>query len=486
MDSATMGEDLGIKFRSLFVPLSIAVVGASATGITAGNRFIRTLKEAAYPGQVFPIHPSASEIEGFRVYPSIEETPSAVDYAYLTVPAEKVESILDVTPGKIGFAQIMASGSPDMLPGWEDRLRHLSRKTGVRLIGPNCMGTHSPLGGYTFIEGARLVPGKIGIACQSGGLGMDILLRGQNLGLSFSGLVTLGNSIDVEPTDLFEYYLSDPVTHTIGFYVEDIKDGRRFFELARRNCGRKPVVLLVGGLSALGQKAASSHTGAMGGSRQAWEALARQTGALLTTTLDAFLDALQLCSWLHPQTGDVQPTITLCGNGGGTSVLAADALEAAGFGLAMPNAEARQSYATIEIPPGASLENPIDLPASVLKEDDGRLIGKILDIDLRCVAPYATIIHLNLTVLLGYRHIEGFLPNLMQAITHQQDDRIANHKLLVLRSDRREEVDHWRRQIRQMATDRGIPTFDEIPQAVDALKKYRDYERFLTKRRLIG
>lgn len=471
-------------FRPLFTPESIAVVGASTKGTSAGSRFIRSLKAAGYSGRIYAIHPKADVIEGIPAFSRIADIPGVVDYAYLTVPAERVENILaGAGRRKLRFAQVMATNENGSGAAWEMTLLRLAREMGTRLIGPNCMGSHSPRGGYTFIEGASLRQGRIGIACQSGGLGMDILLRGQNLGLSYSGLVTLGNSIDVQPSDLFEYYLADPGTDVIGMYMEDVKDGRRFLDLARRNRGRKPVVLMVGGLSKAGQKAAASHTGAMGGHRHAWEALARQTGAILTPNLDAFLDALQLCSLLRPKLEAHEPTVTLLGNGGGTSVLATDALDAAGFALAELKPQAREAYAEIEMPPGASLENPMDVPASVLKEEEGRLLARLLEVDRKLTSPYATLVHLNLPVLMAYRHVKNLLPNLVQSMLSgvPQNDK-SSHTLLILRSDRSDEADDWRRRMRTVALQHRIPTFDELPQAITALQAYRTYERFLATR----
>lgn len=469
-------EDIRRAFRPLIEPRAIAVAGASARGVSAGNRFIRLLHETGFAGSVYPIHPTADTIEGLAAYPDLGVTPEPVDYAYLTVPAERVADVLGKAAGRLGFAQVMASTDPARQAAWEEELRSLAAQGGFRLLGPNCMGTHSPRGRFTFMEGASTEPGAVGIACQSGGLGMDILRRGQNLGLRFSGLVTIGNSIDLDPSDLLEFYLADPDTRVVGLYIEDVKDGQRFQKLLRRNHGRKPVVLLVGGITGLGRAAAASHTGAMGGSAQAWQALARQCGAVLTETLDGFLDMLQLCLWLTPRSAAATAGVTLFGNGGGASVLATDALDRAGFELAAPTTEARREFARIDLPPGASLANPIDLPASVLKQEDGRVTARILDINSRFIAPYATIVHLNLPVIMGYRHLPDFLPNLMDAVFGSGG---AANRILVLRSDRSEEVDAWRRTIRAAAAERGVPSFDEIPQAVQALAAFRDFEATL-------
>jgi acyl-CoA synthetase (NDP forming) len=473
-------SDVCRTFAPLFAPRSIAVIGASASTTTAGNRFLRLLRETGFAGQVYPIHPTAPEIEGHTAYASLAHTPETVDYAYLTVPAERVEGVLRAGAGRLRFAQVMASTDPALMPAWQDRLREIAQEGGFRVIGPNCMGTHAPRGRFTFMEGADCTPGAVGIVSQSGGLGMDILRRGQTLGLRFSGLVTMGNSADLGPSDLLEFYLNDPETRVIGLYVEDVKDGRRFQRLLRANRGRKPVVLLAGGITAQGQEAAASHTGALAGSPQAWRALARQTGALLTETLDTFLAMLSMCLWLRPGGPGPDAGITLFGNGGGASVLATDTLERAGLALARPDAAARAAFDAIILPPGASLANPIDLPASVLRQEDGRLTARILDVNDRLVAPYATIVHLNLPVILGYRHVPDFLSNLLDAVMGEAvaAATTGGHRLLVLRSDRSDEADAWRRTFRAAAAARNVPSFDEIPEAIAALAAYQEYECF--------
>lgn len=468
--------DVCQAFAPLFSPQTIAVVGASGTGTTSGNRFLRLLAQTGFEGRVYPIHPSAAEIEGHKAFASLADVPEPIDYAYLTIPADRVEQVLQQGAGRLRFAQVMASTEPELMPGWEARLGALAQQGGFRLIGPNCMGTHAPRGRFTFMEGAACTPGAVGIVSQSGGLGMDILRRGQTLGLRFSGLVTVGNCADLDPSDLLEFYLADPETRVIGLYVEDVKDGVRFQRLLRANQGRKPVVLLAGGITGQGQAAAASHTGALAGSPEAWRALARQSGAVLTETLDMFLAMLGMCLWLRPGGLSTEAGVTLFGNGGGASVLATDTLERAGLYLARPNAEARAAFDSIALPPGASLANPIDLPASVLRQEDGRVTARILEVNEQLVAPYATIVHLNLPVIMGYRHVPDFLPNLLDAVFGGAGT--GGHRLLVLRSDRSEEVDAWRRIFRAEAAARSVPSFDEIPEAIFALSAFREYECF--------
>ncbi len=470
-------------FRPLFEPRTIAVAGASAKEISAGNRFIRCLRDSGYKGTIYPIHPTGETIEGLPAFKSIAATPTSVDYAYLTLPARQVAGVFDGARGRLKFAQVMSSAAPDVERDWEQQLIARAGAGGFRVIGPNCMGTHTPRGRMTFMEGVGVEQGPIGIACQSGGLSMDILRRGQALGLRFSGVVSLGNSLDIGTADLLEFYLADSMTNVVGLYVEDVKDGPRFRELVRRNGGRKPIVLLVGGATTLGQKAAASHTGAIGSTSRAWDALARQSGLIMSQTLNGFLDALQLCCWLKPKRLSDPAKVILFGNGGGSSVLATDAIARAKLDLAILPDEALAECKDLRLPPGASLVNPIDIPASVLQQEQGRIAARILDIARRHARPHALIVHLNLAVILNYRHVPDFMANLIEVLLGRVDEADTRaHLLLVLRSDGSEEVDAWKRKFRTAAAAAGVATFDEIPQAVEALAAFSRYERFLSRR----
>ena len=153
--------------------------------------------------------------------------------------------------GRCRIAQVISSGFGEVEEGkdLEEALVTKARAAGVRVIGPNCLGTYSPRGGLTFPVGAPTEVGSIGVIAQSGGLSTDIIKRGQWRGLRFSGLVTIGNSADVKPHELVDYYLEDPQTKAIGLYVEDIKEGRAFFNLLRSDKATKPIVILKGGRS---------------------------------------------------------------------------------------------------------------------------------------------------------------------------------------------------------------------------------------------
>lgn len=250
-------------FRPLFEPRTIAVVGASATAMSAANVFIRRMREFGYSGAMYPIHPSAAAVDGLPAYRSLAATPEPIDYAYISVAAGHVPQMLARAGGRVRFAQVISSGFGEVDEGkaLQDELVAGARAGGCRVLGPNCLGMYSPRGRVTFVENGSSDLGAVGIISQSGGLGTDIVRRGQVRGLRFSGAVTVGNSADLGPNDLLEFYLADPHTKVIGVYLEAVKDGRRLFDLLKANRAQKPVVLLKGGRTRQGQLAAASHTG---------------------------------------------------------------------------------------------------------------------------------------------------------------------------------------------------------------------------------
>jgi len=351
----------------------------------------------------------------------------------------------------------------------------------VRVIGPNCLGVYSPRGRMTFTERTSAEPGVVGIVCQSGGLGIDIIRRGQNRGLRFSGLVTVGNCADVQPSELLEYFLESPDTSVVGLYLEGVGDGRRLFDVLRAANSRKPVVLLKGGRTHQGQRAAASHTGALSGSTQGWKALAAQTGAVLVESLDAMIDALLVFQCLRPRTNPTKRTV-LFGNGGGTSVLGTDAFSDAGFEVGAFNAAVLSKLEALKLPAGSSVLNPIDIPAGALQQDEGRIAERVIAIVQRSDAADAIVIHINMTVVLSFRHVD-MLGNLIEAVLRvRSGEGAAMHVVLVLRSDGEPDVEEKKREYRQRAVTAGIPVFDELIPAVDALSALRHLETFRARR----
>ncbi len=347
----------------------------------------------------------------------------------------------------------------------------------MRVIGPNCLGVYSPLSRVTFTERTSPEPGSIGIVCQSGGLGIDIIRRGQNRGLRYSGLVTVGNCADVQPYELLEYFIQSDQTSAIGLYLESASSGRQLFETLRAAASKKPVVILKGGSTGQGRRAVASHTGALASSERGWQALSAQTGAVLVDHLDAFLDVLLAFQTLPLRTVPTR-RVALFGNGGGTSVLGTDAMSRAGFDVAPLGTETIARLEALKLPAGSSVLNPIDVPAGALQQNEGRSAREILQILSASGDVDALVMHINMTVVLSFRHVD-MLGNLIDALLHIKSDKASTTQVaLVLRSDGDRDVEERKREYRQQAVKSGIPVFEELVPAARALASLKHVETF--------
>jgi len=477
-------------FEPLFAPRTIGVLGASSKGTSRANGFITQMQNFGYEGPIYPIHPSAEEINGLKAYPSLADTPEPVDYAYVAIPAASVTDSIAASKGRVRFAQVLASGFGEIEGGQElqDDLVKTAHDVGARILGPNCIGAYSPRGRLTFTNGAPEEPGPVGIISQSGGLAADMVRRGKERGLRFSGLVALGNCADIGPADLLEYYLADENTGVAGMYLESLQEGRRFFDMLRRADAKKPIVILKGGRTSLGHKMAVSHTGALSSDSRIWEALARQTGAVLVDDLDQFLDVLLGFQMYRPRRTNTPTTkAALFGNGGGASVLAVDTFAERGVEIAPFRDAALKELQALNLPVGASFSNPVDVPVGSLVKAEGSVVDNVI----RVVEEFegddigALVLHLNLPIF--WSHViktnQDFIKNTLEAIRaarEKYDDPV--HYMLVFRSDGRADIEEKKREYLKAALSYNIPVFNELSNAATALSAISKYERFKARR----
>jgi len=472
-----------VDYGRLFTPKTIAVIGASATDTSIANTFIRRLKKFGYAGSIWPIHPSATEVEGLPAFRSLADTPGAVDYAYVAIGASRVADALAAGAGRLGFAQVISSGFGEVEEGrgLEQGLVDAARSGGFRVIGPNCLGLYSPRGGVTFPDDAPRESGSIGVLAQSGGLSTDIIKRGQTRGVRFSGLVTIGNSADVGAAELAGFYFGDPHTRALGLYLESAKDGRALFDLLR-SPQAKPVVLLKGGRTSQGHLAAASHTGSLAGDLRAWEALCEQTPCVMVDTVDRFVDALLALQVLTLRPTRPTRRVVLFGNGGGTSVLAADCFSSVGLDILPMDDVALEQMRALKLPPGTGIVNPIDTPVGTLLQSGGAVAAKILDIVYESSGADALVMHLNLAAFVGRSAGDPVetLIGIAEQVGRARPGQL--HFMLVLRSDGSKELDDARREYRRRALGAGIAVFDEIADAGHALAVVARLEQQLAAR----
>jgi acetyl coenzyme A synthetase (ADP forming)-like protein len=358
--------------KLFFEPRTVAVIGASRQRATIGGEIFHNLLSFGFKGTVYPVNPTATEIENVRAYSSIEAIPGHVDLAVIVVPAAKVIEVAAACARK-GVKALVVISAGFSETGKEGKARQaelmsVCRGAGMRLIGPNCMGIANTnpavLLDATF---APVVPppGRVGFSSQSGALGLAIMEFANSLGLGISTFVSVGNKADISGNDLLRYWEADDHTDVILLYLESFGNPKKFSEIARRVGRRKPIAVVKSGRSAAGARATSSHTGALlAASDVTVDALFRQAGVVRTDTLAELFDVASLFANQPLPRGNRVGIIT---NAGGPAILCADACEARGLEIPVLS-DASQSRLRAFLPAGASAANPVDMIASAPAE----------------------------------------------------------------------------------------------------------------------
>lgn len=365
--------------RPFFNPSGVAIVGASADPHKLSHGILRNAVSHGFRGAVYPVNPKATEILGLRCYPDILAVPDPVELAVLVLPAALCPAVLDAC-GRRGIraAIVISGGFREVGPkgaALEAELVRIARHYGMRLIGPNCVGTldaHTGLN-TTFIR-TMPQPGAIAFVSQSGAICGGILEWTAGKGIGFSRFATLGNAADVTETDLLLDLAEDPNTRVIVAYVEAIRDGQRFIEVARQVTPHKPILVIKAGRTEAGTRAVSSHTGSLAGSMAAYDAAFRQAGVIRVDSVEElFNNALALAYGPLPR----GPRVAVVTNAGGPASLAADEVEQ--VGLAMPpTSPATQARLAEFTHPEAQLANPVDMLGGAEPPDYERAVSALL------------------------------------------------------------------------------------------------------------
>ncbi len=301
-------------------------MGASAKPAAGRFNFTEYLLHMGFRGKIFPVNPKYEEVSELTCYPSLSATPEPVDLAILAVPAPRcVEVLREVPAGKVRFVVIHTSGFGEMEKGdLEEEILALSRAKGFRVIGPNCMGIYSQPGRIGFWRDHWEIidrPGTVGFASQSGGHAINAIKGGMDSGVRFNKVVSLGNQLDISINEIVEFMGKDEAVQVMGLYVEGIRDGRRFLELAKEITPRKPIVVWKGGTTEDGKQAVLSHTGAMAGNEEVFAAAMRQAGVLVVDNMHLMLRVLRL---LQPPFSLPGGRLAIFSPGGGNTVNVSD------------------------------------------------------------------------------------------------------------------------------------------------------------------
>ncbi len=355
------------RLGALLAPRSMAVVGASSDTGKWGGMLIANIKLGGFPGQVFPVNPKGGNIFGYPVYRSITELPVTPDLVIVAVAAPLVADVVEECGRKgVSAVVVVSAGFSELGPegrAREDALVETAAKYGMVLVGPNCMGvisSHYNLYGTGFML-VRPKPGGASMVSQSGNLGTQLLVSAERRQGGVGKFIGVGNEAMIDAVDFINYLRDDPHTNTIVSYMEGFDDGRRMLDVVRETSLEKPVVILRGGTSEYGKRAASSHTGALASSTAVFDAAARQSGMIVTTDPDEFMDLTFALSYMPLPPGKRVAVATL---GGGWGVLVSDEIARAGLYLAELDEDVIERLNDL-LPSFWSHSNPIDLVSTI-------------------------------------------------------------------------------------------------------------------------
>jgi acyl-CoA synthetase (NDP forming) len=351
--------------KAIFEPRSIAFIGASSDLFKWGFNILHHIVERGYAGEIHPVNPNGGTWFGRKIYTDVGEIPTPVDLAIIVVKDSLVlETVRKCTAKGIragivitaGFSETGAAGA-----ALEQEIVETALRGGMRIVGPNTMGVFSayPCILHALMGSMPLTAGNVGLIVQSGNLGSSISYRFLRRKIGISRLVSSGNEADLTLEDFLEYLEHDPHTHVICLYVEGLRQGERFFRLARRIAKTKPIVLIKGGRTEKGAQAALSHTGAMASNDGVFSALCRQAGIIQVDTMDEMIDVAGMLLSQPLPAGNRVGILTM---GGGWGVIATDLCIREGL-LVEPLGEAVIRKLDRVLPPYWSRGNPIDLVA---------------------------------------------------------------------------------------------------------------------------
>jgi acyl-CoA synthetase (NDP forming) len=361
------------SLRPLFWPTSVAVLGASADPSRIGGRPIRYLKEGGYAGPIWPVNVKGGTIQDLPAFRTLDELPAAADCLIVAVPAAAVcDAVESAAKRGTRAAVVFSAGfaeAGDEGRRWQERLTAIARKTGCRIVGPNCLGLFNSRNGFvpTFtasLDHGHPKPGVVGMVSQSGAYGSHLFVLTRDRHIGMSCWLTTGNECDVDTSDAIAWFADDPDTKVIAAYIETIQDRDRYLgALERARAAKKPVIMMKVGRSAVGAAAAASHTASLAGTDAVYDAAMKQLGAHRAATTEEMLDVVYAATrGIFPESNRLG-IVTISG---GAGVLMADDAERVGLDVApMPEAAQKRLQSIL---PFAAVRNPVDTTAQFFND----------------------------------------------------------------------------------------------------------------------
>lgn len=449
----------------LFHPRSVAVVGISNDSSKfSGSNWVKTLLELRFEGRIYPVSRTMSEFRGLKVYPSIEEIPDSIDLAVISVPARFTPQLMEQCARKgVSFVQFFTAGFSEAGSegaALEKELVKIATKGGVRIVGPNCMGVYCPAGRFSWRLDLPHATGPVALLSQSGWNAVRIVRLGAVREVRFSKVVSYGNAADLNEIDFLEYFAGDQESKVIAAYIEGVKDGQQFIQVVRKAAQVKPVIVLKGGRSQAGARAAVSHTAALTVTSMVWESLLRQAGAIEVHSFDELVDVALAFLCLPAIQGN---SVALIGTGGGVSVVGADECEEVGLTVPPLPDEMVEALSRFTPPEGTGLRNPVDLPFGQSR----RQLQETIAVVASCHEIASLIIHLEIDSFLHFFG-EGELTKTSNAIIAAARD-CAKPVIVALRSSAFPEAVKVISEQQQVLVTAGIPVYPTVRRAAQAI-----------------
>jgi acyl-CoA synthetase (NDP forming) len=473
--------------HDFFYPKSVAIFGESEK-----RRFfwIHSLINNGFDGAIYPIHPKRESGAGLKFYKSVFDIPGSIDYAIIAVPAVYVlDCLKDCVKKGIKFASIFASGFSEIGDKGnilEAAIQDFIVQNDLRVNGPNCMGVYCPKSGLAFrTDSKQIMIGTTSFVSQSGGIAINLILRGQKQALYFSKVISTGNGIDLPPADYIEFLADDPETKVIGAYLENLgknlEDARHLLSALKYANQKKPVVVWRGGRTVMGAKAASSHTGALATDNTIWNALVKQTGIIDVRTFEELVDTLLAFQIVKPKSRPKGPAVGLVSVSGGVGVTNSDLL--ADIGLTVPKLS-QESIDFIEkdnmvASIGVSPQNPIDLGSTyfalgVVDKVIQRLVADT-NVDSVIIEISSHYVY-NVALLSMPDYPRLFMEQIEKTIKKSRQIIKDKPILLTIPNIAYEEE---RLVDRAFFTGKNIPVFDTVESAGKAINNLRRYHLFM-------
>ena len=353
----------------IFNPSSIAVIGASEDRKKVGHVIFKNLIEQGFKGKVYPVNVKRKEILGRKCYSSVKDIPDKIDLAIIAIPAKGVlpvikdcadQGVKGVVVITAGFREIGGEGIQ-----LEKEITKIVKEAKMKMVGPNCLGVINTFNNMNATFAPNLPPsGRVSFFSQSGALGVALIDWAIENDFGFNKFVSLGNKADLNETDFLEYFGNDPDTDVILGYIEDIKDGKRFLEIAQKVAKIKPVIIIKSGSTETGARAASSHTGALAGSDRALTEAFKKAGIIRVNGIKELFEMAEIFKVKKLPKGNRLLVIT---NAGGPGIIAADTADRLGIRLD-PMSKSSIEAIVDKLPPTASLYNPIDVIGDATSE----------------------------------------------------------------------------------------------------------------------